>query len=98
MTIHSLSRKQMQAVHAVMRLLIDDDRARGVPPTVRRQCDSFGRLRPAAGFVTYPAGTLCNPCATRYELARLRHVAPLAQDWIVGPAGASPPAPWRPAA
>jgi hypothetical protein len=98
MTIHSLSRKQARAVRAVMRLLVEDDRARGIPPTARHRCDACGRQRPAAGSVAYPAGTLCNPCATRYELARLRHTVPPARDWLAGPSDGSSPAPKRLAA
>lgn len=75
MAVHSLTREQTRAVRAVMRLFADEDLARGVARSARRLCERCRHLRRAAGFIQYGATALCNPCATAYELARLRHAA-----------------------
>ncbi len=67
---------QVQAVYAVMRLLREDDRDRGRTPDETIDCTPCRRDRPAAGSVRYGAVTLCNGCATDYELLRLAHLAP----------------------
>ncbi len=67
---HPPTAAQVRAVRAVMRLLMEDDLARG---GARRECwcARCAAPRPAAGAVTYEGVTLCNACATRYELARV---------------------------
>ena len=67
---------QVQAVYEVMRLLREDDRDRGRTADETVICASCRRDRPAAGSVRYGATTLCNGCATDYELLRLAHLAP----------------------
>lgn len=67
---------QVQAVYEVMRLLREDDRDRGRTVDDTVGCTLCRRDRSAAGSVRYGAATLCNGCATDYELLRLAHLAP----------------------
>lgn len=70
------TRGQIVAVYEVMRLLREDDRERGLEDDAVIRCDACRRDRPAAGSVRYDALTLCNGCATDYELLRLAHLTP----------------------
>jgi hypothetical protein len=67
---------QVQAVYEVMRLLREDDRTRGLAADETVVCSACRRDRPAAGAVRYGTVTLCNGCATDYELLRLARLAP----------------------
>jgi hypothetical protein len=55
-----------------MRLIEEEDLARGVRPSARQYCERCRRNRPAPGFVSYDGVYLCPACATAYELARMR--------------------------
>lgn len=68
--------EQVQAVYEVMRLLREDDRERGLAPDDAVTCDSCRRDRPALGAVRYGDRTLCNGCATDYEILRLARLTP----------------------
>ena len=65
-----LSPSQVTAIRSAMQLFIDDDLARGVRRTDRIYCDACQRPRPAAGVIRYSRYSLCNGCATEYEVAR----------------------------
>jgi hypothetical protein len=67
---------QVQAVYEVMRLLREDDRDRGLALNETVECSTCHRDRPAAGAVHYGEITLCNGCATDYEVLRLARLAP----------------------
>jgi hypothetical protein len=67
---------QVQAVFEVMRLLREDDRDRGLDAGESVVCHSCRRARPAPGAVHYGSRTLCNGCATDYELLRLARLTP----------------------
>ena len=67
---------QVQAVYEVMRLLREEDRERGLAAGDLVACDTCHRARPAAGSVRYGDRTLCNGCATDYELLRLARLIP----------------------
>jgi hypothetical protein len=67
-----LSRRQVEAIGAIMRLFVEDDLANGVSDARRLYCGACARSRPAPGFVRYSGADLCNPCATAYEIARAR--------------------------
>jgi hypothetical protein len=60
---------QVQAIREAMRVFVEDDLAGG-QRTASRWCDRCRAARPAAGFIDYAGGDLCNDCATDYELAR----------------------------
>jgi hypothetical protein len=68
---HGASAEQIRAVYAVMRILAEDDRERGVAADRRVRCAACRRSRPAAGSVEYAGTLLCNGCATDYELLRI---------------------------
>ncbi len=84
MTVHPLSRSQTRAIREAMRLFAEDDLAHGVLPTAQRPCVRCRRNRPAAGFIHYTDGALCNSCATSYELARIRHAVASVGEFIAG--------------
>ena len=71
-TGRSLSGNQLAAIRAVMRLFVEDDLAQGVSPRDRIECVACAAVRPAPGFVTYDGSTVCNACATAYEIDRAR--------------------------
>src|SRR5579884_2987271 len=66
---------QLAAIEATMRLFVEDDLASGVSPRRKIFCDACHQARPMPGFVRYDRYLLCNPCATDYEVARIRGVA-----------------------
>ena len=68
------SAEQLRAVYEVMRILADEDRDRGTPPTSTIVCAACRRDRPAPGAVDYDGVRLCNGCATDYELLRMAAV------------------------
>lgn len=67
---------QLQAVYEVMRMLREDDRDRGLSAEQVIDCAICKRQRSAAGAIRYGATTLCNGCATDYEVLRLAHLTP----------------------
>lgn len=74
--MHGPTGEQVQAVYEVMRLLREDDRERGRALDEVIACQMCRRTRPAAGSVRYGDRTLCNGCATDYELLRLARLIP----------------------
>ncbi len=75
------TRAQVEAVYAVMRLLREEDRERGLSPEQTVVCRACRRERPALGAVRYGETVLCNGCATDYELLRLARLAPPLSAW-----------------
>jgi len=73
---------QVAAVRAVMQILVDDDLARGKAAIVLANCSGCRRSRPAAGAVTYGSTTLCNRCATEFELARLNRSVQTVSEFV----------------
>jgi hypothetical protein len=80
------SAEQLRAVYEVMRILADDDRDRGTPPTSTIVCAACRRDRPAPGAVDYDGVRLCNGCATDYEVLRMAAVV----DDVAGFLGRAP--------
>ncbi|HTE86281.1 MAG TPA: hypothetical protein VK821_16275 [Dehalococcoidia bacterium] len=70
----AVSKREIAEICASMRLLADDDLARGFIADRRRYCDACERAVCAAGFVQYERYALCNHCATEYEVATVRGV------------------------
>lgn len=77
-----LSTQQIEAIRAIMRLFLTDDRARGVPADLRLRCESCGITKWAAGYVRYGRSNLCNDCAADYEISRLRGQSDTATDFL----------------
>lgn len=69
--VRQLSERQIEAIHTVMQLFVEDDLANGMAGDAERDCRGCGRVRPAAGFIRYGDADVCNTCATNYELARV---------------------------
>lgn len=62
---------QISAIRSVMQLFVEDDLAGGMAPDAQRWCERCRRDRRAAGFIRYGDSTVCNACATTYEVARV---------------------------
>jgi len=66
-----ITKGQLEAIEEAMRIIIEDDRERGVDPAARFTCARCARLRPLLGSIEYDSIRLCNACATLFEVARL---------------------------
>lgn len=67
-----LTERQVEAIKTAMRLFVEEDLERGVPPQSTCLCSACGRPRFAPGFVVYDDIRLCNECATDYEISRVQ--------------------------
>lgn len=70
--VRVLTAAQVRAIRTAMHTFVEEDLAFGGARACRRWCARCAAHRPAAGFVAYESGDLCNDCATDYELARAR--------------------------
>jgi hypothetical protein len=78
--------EQLQAVYNAMRILAEDDRDRGTPPTATIACAACRRDRPRCGSIDYAGTRLCNGCATDYELLRMAAVVDDVAAYLAQPA------------
>jgi hypothetical protein len=62
---------QREAIKEAMKLILEEDRDRGLGPNDRFQCAFCDESREIAGAVTYGEFRLCNACATDFEVERL---------------------------
>ncbi len=69
-SVRALSPQQLAAIHAVMRIFVEDDRERGVTADEMVDCAGCRRPRAAAGAINYGDITLCHHCALSYEVMR----------------------------
>src|SRR6476646_807146 len=69
----SLSSGRVTAIIDAMRARLEKDLALG-PVVGRLYCDACQRVRSGAGFVSYGRYTVCNQCATEYEVANARGI------------------------
>jgi len=65
-----------------MHLFVEEDEASGLTLVQRRFCDACEKARPAAGFIQYGRYSLCNPCATAYEIAQARGMTLSAGQYV----------------
>jgi len=63
--------EQMEAIRETMRIIAEEDEARGVDPAASFDCARCRQARPRIGSVDYEGVRMCNDCATRFEVARL---------------------------
>lgn len=77
-----LTPQQIASVHAIMRLFLEDDLARGVPFDHLLLCQCCGSTKWAAGYVLYGRSAFCNECAAEYEITRLRGHCDNAADYL----------------
>lgn len=68
----TLTAAQVRAIRTAMYTFVEEDLAFGATRPARRWCVRCQEDRPAAGFISYECGDLCNACATQYELSRAR--------------------------
>ena len=78
----TLSATQLASIRAAMHLLVEEDEASGLTLTQRRYCDACEKARPAPGFIQYGRYSLCNPCATSYEIAQARGMTLSAGQYV----------------
>ena len=62
---------QREAIEEAMRIIVEEDRERGVDPLATFGCRRCGKQRQLIGSVDYEGIRLCNSCATRFEMARM---------------------------
>lgn len=80
-----LTEGQVEAIKAAMRLFVEEDLERGMPPQSTSPCDGCGRPRLAPGSVLYGGTRLCNECATDYEIARAQRAINSIDDFLAHP-------------
>ena len=73
---------QREAIEEAMRLLVEEDRDRGVDAASDFACPACSRRRPLAGSVLYDDIRLCNHCATGYEVARINGVLRSCAEYV----------------
>jgi hypothetical protein len=62
---------QREAIEEAMRIIIEEDRERGIDPRATFECERCRRPEQLLGSVLYGDIRLCNRCATTYEVARI---------------------------
>ena len=70
--MNDVSVAQAEAIREIMRIIVDDDLAKGVSPGDSAVCDHCRQVKPAPGFIDYDHHKLCNDCSCEYELARVQ--------------------------
>ena len=73
---------QFEAVTEAMKLIIQEDRERGLDATLKFICPACRELRARMGSVEYEGIRICNDCATGYEVARINHSAGTCADYV----------------
>lgn len=80
-----LTERQVEAIKAAMRLFVEEDLERGIPPQSTCPCSACGHPRFAPGFVVYGDIRLCNECATDYEISRAQGVISTIDEFVSHP-------------
>ncbi|TAK29911.1 MAG: hypothetical protein EPO21_20345 [Chloroflexota bacterium] len=70
--MNEVSVAQAEAIREIMRIIVDDDLAKGISPGDSAVCDHCRQIKPAPGFIMYDQYKLCNDCSCEYELARVQ--------------------------
>jgi len=73
---------QKEAIHEAMRLILEEDRDRGIGPNDRFECSACGGNRELAGAVMYDEVRLCNACATRFEVDRMNRKVRSSAEYV----------------
>jgi hypothetical protein len=82
-----VTQAQFEAIAEAMRILAEEDRARGVDARAQFTCAMCGDSQPLVGSVLYEKVRLCNACALGYEVARIGHTAGTAADYVAKATG-----------
>jgi hypothetical protein len=77
-----VTRGQFEAISEAMRLIVEEDRERGVDVDARLSCPACGIDRPLVGSVDYEGIRLCNDCAIGYEVARIDRTAGTCAEFV----------------
>jgi len=73
---------QKEAIEEAMKLILEEDRDRGIGPDERFECSGCGVNREMAGAVTYDEVRLCNACATRFEVERMNRKVRTSAEYV----------------
>ena len=73
---------QYEAITEAMRLIVEEDRERGVDLDARLSCPACGGQRPLVGAVEYEGIRLCNECAIDFEVARVDRAAGSCAEYV----------------
>ncbi|MEX2246031.1 MAG: hypothetical protein WEC75_05030 [Dehalococcoidia bacterium] len=82
---------QRRAIEEAMRVLLEEDRDRGVDRGATFACPACSAPQGLLGSVVYGDLRLCNRCATRYEMARIGGDVRSCPEFISGRARAFRP-------
>ncbi len=77
-----VTKGQFEAVAEAMKLIIQEDRERGLDATVTFVCPACDDLRVRLGSVEYEGIRICNRCATGFEVARINHSAGTCAEYV----------------
>ncbi|MEX0750377.1 MAG: hypothetical protein WD359_06160 [Dehalococcoidia bacterium] len=80
--IAGVTEEQREAIEEAMKLILEEDRDRGIGPDDRFKCAGCGISREAAGAVTYDQVRLCNGCATRFEVERMNRKVRTSAEYV----------------
>ncbi|MGH2588422.1 MAG: hypothetical protein ACRDJE_26170 [Dehalococcoidia bacterium] len=79
----TLTAAQVRAIRTAMQIFVEEDLAFGRGKSAHRWCVRCEGERPAAGFIAYEGGDLCNECATLYEIARAQGLVLSPREFLV---------------
>jgi hypothetical protein len=82
-----VTKAQFEAITEAMRILAEEDRARGIDAQAQFRCAMCCESQALVGSVLYEEVRLCNACALGYELARIGHTAGTAAEYVARATG-----------
>ncbi|MHB8376778.1 MAG: hypothetical protein ACYDEB_07450 [Dehalococcoidia bacterium] len=77
-----VTKGQYEAITEAMRLIVEEDRERGMDSSSEFVCAACVRPRTMVGSVEYDGIRLCNDCATGFEVARINHTAGTCAEYV----------------
>lgn len=77
-----VTRGQFEAISEAMKLIVEEDRERGVDLEARLSCPACGAEQPLVGSVEYEGVRLCNKCAIGFEVARVDRTAGSCAEFV----------------
>ncbi len=77
-----VTKGQYEAITEAMRLIVEEDRERGIDSLSEFVCAACARPRTMVGSVEYDGIRLCNDCATAFEVARVDHTAGSCAEFV----------------
>jgi len=78
-----ITEAQRQAIAEAMKLILEEDRDRGIGPDQRFDCPACRANREVAGAILYGETRLCNACATVFEVQRVSRRVSTAAEYVL---------------